>query len=569
MAFDLIIRGGTVVDGSGLPRRRADVGIKLGLITDVGRLSGARTTIDADGLIVMPGIVDVHTHYDPQLTFDPWATSSCFHGVTSVVAGNCGYSIAPCGREDHEWLMALFAKVEGMTPSVLREGVPWGWDTFPSFLRFLDGKLGINAAFYIGHSALRRFTMGEGASERAATADELGQMRALVRDAMAAGAAGFSSSQAPTHVDQFGRPVPSRQAPFDEVAALAEAAGEGGAGSIAYLAESAVQGYNERDRERLIALAHRSGLPVVVQGMGFRPGARERWDDQTRFLADARARGAAIYSMLRTQPFMRPFNWRRGTSLFDGVFHWRDLSELSLAERLARLKDQGLREKLRSGLDHPNTDSAQGSTLPPPAMARVFVDRCTADPGAVGKSVAQLAEERRVHPADVMAELTAADGLETQFLWNSESPQWVEANAESQRSLHMIVGTGDGGAHADRDDGAEWSTYYLRSWLLERRIVSLEEGVRRITHLPAMITGIKSRGLIARGYAGDILIFDPARIALGKKGLVRDVPGGEERWQVRPEGVVRVLVNGETIVEDGKLTSARPGRVLHIGNPPA
>jgi N-acyl-D-amino-acid deacylase len=567
MSFDTIIKGGTVVDGSGLPRRKADVGIKLGVITDIGRLSGARTTIDADGLVVMPGIIDVHTHYDPQLSFDPYATSSCFHGVTSVVAGNCGYSIAPCGRQDHEWLTELFAKVEGMSPNVLREGVPWEWDTFPSFLRFLDNRLGINAAVYIGHSALRRFVMGEGASERAPTDDELAHMRTLVRDAMAAGAAGFSSSQAPTHVDHEGQPVPSRKASFEEVLTLAEAAGEGGAGSIAYLAESAVQGYDARDRERLVQLAHRSGLPVVVQGMGFRPGARERWDDQTRFLADARAQGAAIYSMLRTQPFMRPFNWRRGTSLFDGVFHWRDLSDLPLEGRRARLGDRSLREKLRWGLDHPNTDSKQGSTLPPPAMARVFVDRSTATPGAVGKSIAQLAEERGVHPADVMCDLALVDGLETQFVWNSESPQWIEANAESQRNEHMIVGTGDGGAHADRDDGAEWSTYYLRSWLLDRHLFALEEGVRRITHLPAMITGIKARGLLARGYAADVLLFDPQRIGLGKKRLVRDVPGGEERWQVLPEGIVRVLVNGETIVDNGRLTSARPGRVLHIGNP--
>jgi N-acyl-D-aspartate/D-glutamate deacylase len=567
MSFDTIIKGGTVVDGSGLPMRKADVGIKLGVVTDIGRLSGARHTIDADGLVVMPGIVDVHTHYDPQLSFDPWATSSCFHGVTSVVAGNCGYSIAPCGREDHEWLTKLFARVEGMSPNVLREGVPWEWDTFPSFLRFLDGRLGINAAVYIGHSALRRFVMGEGASERAATDDELAHMRALVRDAMAEGAAGFSSSQAPTHVDHVGRPVPSRCASFEEGATLADAAGEGGAGSIAFLAESAVQGYDARDRERLIELAHRSGLPVVVQGMGFRPGARERWDDQASFLAEAREKGAAIYSMLRTQPFMRPFNWRRGTSLFDGVFHWRDLSELGADERLAQLRDASFREKLRWGLDHPNTDSKQGSTLPPPAMTRVFVDRSRSDPGLVGKCIAELAEARRVHPADVLCEVAVADGLETQFLWNSESPQWVEANAESQRNLHMIVGTGDGGAHADRDDGAEWSTYYLRSWLLERKLFPLEEGVRRITHLPAVITGIKARGLIARGYAADVMMFDPTRLALGKKQLVRDVPGGEERWQVLPEGIVRVMVNGETIVEDGRLTGARPGRVLHIGNP--
>jgi N-acyl-D-aspartate/D-glutamate deacylase len=567
MGFDTIIKGGKVVDGSGLPMRVADVGIRDGMITDVGRLSGAKRTIDADGLVVMPGIVDVHTHYDPQLSFDPFATSSCFHGVTSVVGGNCGYSIAPCRKEDNDYLAALFAKVEGMTSSVLKSGLPWDWDSFPSFLDALDRRLGINAAVYVGHSAVRRFVMGGAASERAATPDEIGKMRTLVREAMAAGAAGFSSSRAPTHADQFGKPVPSRHASFEEVMALTEAAGEGGAGSIAFLAESAVQGYDAADRQRLIDLAHRSGLPVVVQGMGFRPGAREKWDDQTRFLAQAREQGAAIYSMLRTQPFMRPFNWRRGTSLFDGVFHWRELSDLPVAERLARMRDAAFRANLRDGLDHPNTDSKKGSTLPPPAMSRVFVDRSTVNPGLVGKSIAELAEARRQHAADVMCELSVADGLETQFLWNSESAPWIEANAESQRNLHMIVGTGDGGAHADRDDGAEWSTYYLRSWLLERKLFSLEEGVRRLTHLPAVVCGLRGRGMIARGYHADVMMFDPTRIGLGKKQLVRDMPGGEERWQVLPEGVVRVLVNGEPIVEQGKLTGARPGRVLRIGNP--
>src|SRR5439155_762899 len=228
------------------------------------------------------------------------------------------------------------------TPSVLRSGLPWDWESFPSFLDVLDRRLGVNAAVYVGHSALRRFVMGDAASERAATAEEVEHMRRLVREAMAAGAAGFSSSQAPTHTDQHGRPVPSRRAAFDEVLALAEAAGEGGAGSIAFLAGTAVQGYDAGDRERL---------------------------------------------------------------------------------------------------DHPTTDPKQGSTLPMPALDRVFVDRSDAHPDAVGKSLAELAAAPRVHAADVMCELSLADGLETQFLWNSESPAWVEANAESQRNLHMIVGT--------------------------------------------------------------------------------------------------------------------------------
>ena len=569
MAFDTIIKGGRVIDGSGLPMRTADVGIKDGLVTDVGHLSGARQVIDADGLMVVPGIVDAHTHYDPQLTFEPFGTSSCYHGVTSVVAGNCGYSIAPCAKRDHGYLTALFAKVEGMTPSVLEQGLPWDWDSFPSYLDALDKRLGINLACYIGHSALRRFVMGDAASERAATTDELSRMQQLVREAMHAGAAGFSSSLAPTHVDQFNKPVPSRHAAFDEIATLVETTGEGGAGSISFLPETAVRGLDERDRSRLIELARRSGLPIIVQGITKRVGNPEQWADSTAYLDAARRDGAAIFSVLRTQPFMRPFNWQRGTSLYDGVFHWRDLSELPAEERLAKMRDPQFREKLRWGLDNPNTDGSKGSTLPPPPLQTVFVDVSRSDPGAVGKNLAQLAKERRVHAADIMCELAVADGLATQFMWNTENEKWAEANADAQRNPHMIIGTGDGGAHADRDDGAEWSTYYIRSWLLDRGVISVEEGIRRITHLPAMICGIKNRGLLARGYHADVLLFDPSRIRLGKKELVNDMPGGEPRWQVRPEGVVRVLVNGETIVENGELTGKRSGRVLRVGNPKA
>jgi N-acyl-D-amino-acid deacylase len=569
MAFDTIIKGGKVVDGSGLPMRTADVGIKAGRITDVGHLSGANQTIDADGLMVIPGIIDAHTHYDPQLAFEPFATSSCFHGVTSVVGGNCGYSIAPCAKQDHDWVTALFAKVEGMSPEVLKSGLPWDWESFPSFLEALDRRLGINAACYVGHSALRRFAMGEAASQRQATAQELEKMKDLVREAMGAGAAGFSSSLGPTHVDQFNKPVPSRHAAFEEVGALAEAAGEGGAGSIAILPETAVRGLEQADRDRLIELGKRSGLPIIIQGMGCRVGKEAEWEDQKRYFAQARDQGAAIFSMCRSQPFMRPFTWKRGTSIFDGVFHWRDLSGQPLEERLRRMKDSSLRPELRHALDHPNTDGSKGSTLPPPPLANVFVDRSKSDSAAVGKSVAALAEERHEHAADVICNLAVADGLETQFLWNSENEAWRRANAASQSSQHMIIGTGDGGAHADRDDGSEWSTYYIRSWLLDRQLLPIEEGIRRITHLPAVLLGIQGRGLIARGYAADVVMFDATRLKLGTKQVVKDLPGGGERWQVKPQGVARVIVNGETIVDQGELTGKRAGRVLRIGNPRA
>ena len=196
----------------------------------------------------------------------------------------------------------------------------------------------------------------------------------------------------------------------------------------------------------------------------------------------------------------------------------------------------------------------------------VFVDRSKAEPSLAGKSIAAIAKERGAHPSDVMCDVAVANDLETQLVWNSESDTWAQMNAEAQRNPHMITGTGDGGAHADRDDGAEWTTYFIRRWLLDRKLFSLEEGVRRITHLPAMITGMKGRGLLARGYHADVMLFDPERIGLRSKEIVNDMPGGEERWQVYPKGISRVMVNGETIVENGELTGARPGRVLRIGN---
>jgi N-acyl-D-amino-acid deacylase len=566
MSLDTIIKGGLVVDGSGLPMRLADVGIAGGRIVDIGHLSGAKETIDADGLVVAPGIVDAHTHYDPQLSFEPYATSSCFHGVTTVVAGNCGYSIAPTKPQDREFMTGLFAKVEGMSPEVLGAGLPWTWQTFPEFLDALDRRLGLNVACYVGHSAVRRWVMGDAASERAATDAEVGEMKRIVREAMRAGACGFSSSLAPTHVDQWEKPVPSRFSAFEEVAVLCEAAGEGGSGSISILPETAVRGLTVADREKLIDLGRRCGLPIIIQGMGCRAGKEESWEDQKRFFADARDRGAAIYSVLRTQPFMRVFDFDRGTSLLDGVFHWRDLGALLAEERLRRLADAAFRPQLRQALDEPNTDGSKGSTLPPPALDMVFVTSSAAHPEAEGKSLKQIAEERGVHAADVIADLAVADRLATGFLWSNENPRWMAASIASQSSNHMIVGTGDGGAHSDRDDGAEWSTYYLRQWILERKIQSLEEGIRRITHLPAVITGIQERGLIARGYWADVMLFDPKRIGLGKKTIVKDLPGNGERWQVYPLGVARVMVNGKTIVANGELTGAHPGRVLRVGH---
>ena len=562
-SIERIIRGGLLVDGLGTPPRRADVAIGAGRVVQVGNHVSSQDAeiIEADGLVVMPGIVDTHTHYDPQLTFDPYATSACFHGVTSVVTGLCGFSIAPCRPEDRDFLTGFFAAVEGMSRSVLDTALDWTWEGFDQFLAGLQGRLGVNMAMYAGHSSIRRYVMGESASEREATADEVASMSSIIRGAVKAGAAGFASAQLAADRDQFGDPVASAYATFDEIAALAGEA-KPTQGSIAYLPASAVDGIDQRDQDFLLRLAAVSGLPVIIQGMGWRPGMDAMWQSDQAFFEQAAQSDAQVYSSYRTQPYTRPFTWSQGTSLYDGVFHWRDLSKMAHQDRLLMLADAGQRTELRWAFDHPNTDGTKGSNLPPPPPSRIFVERSPTAPEAVGLCLSDLAERQDSHPADVMADMAVADGLETLFVWRGEDDAWRRGTAEAIQHPNLLIGLSDGGAHADRDDGSEWSTYFLSTWLLDREVLPLEEGVRRITSVPAQICGIADRGVIAPGYAADLLMFDPDALALGAKTLVDDLPGDSRRWQAQAQGIHQVIVNGQTIVKDGTVTSALPGQVL-------
>ena len=563
-----MIRGGVVVDGTGLARRRADVGIESGRIAAVGHVDpkGAARVIDAGGLVVAPGIVDLHTHYDPQLTFDPWATSSCYHGVTSVLAGNCGFSIAPTRRGDRAFTQALFAAVEGMAPVAL-DGVAWDFETFPEYLAARRGRLGVNLACYVGHSAVRRFVMGAAASEREARGDEVAAMRGLVREAIAAGAAGFSSSHAPTQLDGDGRPIASRFASRSELLALVEEAGRAGAGSVAYLPKSVIGGLDGEDERLLIDLALASRTKIVIQGLGGRdktdtPGAG--WDRAQAFLAEAAERGAAIFSLLRNHPFDRPIDCAKGSPLYAGVAAWHTWLALAPEEKLAQLCDPEVRARLRHAVEQPNRDPAAGSTLPPPHWDVVFVDE-TSEPRHekhLRRSIADIAAEFGKAPADAMLDLALESKLATKFRWENRTPRWETSVRESLHHPAMLIGVSDGGAHLDRDDGADWSSFFLRFWVLERGAFTLEEGIRQLTQVPAALAGFAERGMLLPGYRADVMLFDPARVGPGTKRIVHDLPGGEGRFVARPNGFVATLVNGVPIVEDGKLTGARPGEVL-------
>jgi N-acyl-D-amino-acid deacylase len=572
VAYDLIVKGGIVVDGTGLTRRRADVGVKDGRIAAVGLLeepaSGPRV-VDAEGLYVAPGIIDAHTHYDPQLTFDPWATSSCYHGVTTVVAGNCGFSIAPVAEGGREYIAAMFAKVEGMSPLAL-SGVHWDFETFPEYLAARRGRLGVNLACYVGHSSVRRYVMGEAGSERAATDEEVEAMRAVVAEAMDAGAAGFSSSHAPTQLDGDDRPVPSRFADHRELKALVAEAGRHRGGSISYLPMSSIGGLDDQDKELLVELGLSCGLPVIIQGLGGRnkvDAPTAGWPAARAFLDDAARRGAAVLSLLRNHPFDRAFTLAAGTNLYEGVPAWHRVTRPGMdpAERLALLADPAQREAMRHAVERPNRDPSKGSTLPPPHWEVVFVDEVARPENEkfLKRSVADIARELGKEPADAMLDLAVSEGLETWFRWENKTPEWEQAVAESQRHPAMVIGVSDGGAHLDRDDGSDWSSYFLRFWVMERQLWTLEEGIRQMTQVPAALLGLAGRGAVLPGYAADLMVFDPQTVGPGTKKLVRDFPGGEARYSARPEGIHYTIVNGTPVVVGGEVdTSALPGQVV-------
>ena len=571
--MDLVIRGARIVDGTGLPRRRVDVGVRERKVVRLARLdrATAREEIDATGMIVAPGIVDVHTHYDPQITFDPYATMSCFHGVTTVVAGNCGFSVAPCKPDDREFLTGIFARVENMDPIAL-SAITWDdFQTFSEFLRSREGRLGVNFACYVGHSNVRRWVMGDDASTRVATDAEIGAMRRIVADAMAAGAAGLSSSAAPTHLDLDDRPVPSRVAGRDELIALAEEAGRAGAGSIAYLPASAIGGLDDHDEDLLIELARVSGVPVVIQGLGGRnkvDAPTATWDAAQRFLDRATEQGAPVYSMLIARPFDRPVVLDETNFHYMAVPTWDRMLKLPHDERVALLRDPAARAELRDAVEHYNRDPSKGTTVPPPLWDAVFVDEVVKPEHQKfqARSIHDIAGELDVAPADAVLDLALDEDLATRFRWRTESPEWTAAVREAQLDARMIVGTSDGGAHLARDDGADWSSYFLGSWVRDRRAWTLEDGIRQITQLPATVAGLTDRGVIRPGGWADLMVFDPDTIGPWKKEFVHDLPGGVGRFKAWGRGVHATVVNGEPIVLHGELTGRLPGHVVRPGS---
>ena len=553
--MDLLIRGGSVVDGTGAPARTADIAVSNGLISQLGKVEGkAKRVIDADGLVVAPGFIDPHTHYDAQICWDGATTPSSWHGVTTVVMGNCGVGIAPCRPAAREIAMRDLVNVEAISFEVLQAGITWDWETFPQYLdAAARRKPSLNLAFLAPLTPLRHYVMGGASMERAATASELSQIASLLGEAVDAGAFGFSSTLLNQHMGYGGKPLACRNASREEMKAYCNALRERRKGSIEIAMTKQLGVMDEPELELLDFMLAESGRPVTFIAMFDRDDISEAVRTSLRKAAPMIARGARPQTS--PLPLTREINMRNPFS-FAAFPSWqRVFEDKSKAAQAAVYRDPAFRDQFREDLKRP---LAFGN------WERFFVHEVHAPElkKYEGRNVAEIAREQGKDGVDALLDLTLADDLENEFTMHSFNTR-VDRMAEILQNKDVLVGLGDGGAHLDMLCDAGYPTYVLGTWVRERKVLTLEEGVRRMTSDPADFFGIRDRGRLVPGLAADIVLFSEKDIGSGgRPERLYDLPGGAKRMVMRSRGVEMTLVNGEVTWDKGKLTGARNGKVL-------
>ena len=566
MGLDLLIRNGTVVDGSGGARYRADVGIKDGRIAEIGRIrSAAERTIDAEGLIVAPGFIDGHTHMDAQVAWDRIGSCSCWHGVTSVIMGNCGFALAPCPPEDREWYARCLTAVEDIPTEAMLAGIDWTWESFPEYLATVDRlPKAINYGAYIGHSALRMYVMGKRALSEKATEDDLARMAAAVQEAIRAGAMGFSSSRSPTHVTPDDTPVASRIADWSEVDRLVGAMAELNAGIFQIGPDTSGGEAQRRFLARLKQVAVETGRPVMFGTISSRQGDRPNpWTYQLEYLDDCAAAGARMWGQTTTRSINAIFSLKSYLP-FDVLPAWRELRRLPLAEQKRRLADPATRRQLVAdeATMKPRDNVFQGggaATTDPrkPDYTNLFAMKSVdwADP-----TVAQLSAERGAHPVEVMIDLVLDndDQMFVQPLVN-EQPDHVLGMLRHPRTLATFS---DSGAHVCQEMGSSLQTHMLSYWVRQKQAFTLEEAVRKLTFDNASAWELNDRGLLRTGYRADVVLFDEARVKPAMPKVETDLPGGARRLVQKAEGIAATIVNGQVTLENGVATGNVPGQLL-------
>src|SRR4051812_25566562 len=562
MLYDLLIKNGTVIDGSGLPRYRADVGVKNGKIAAIGRIrESAQDVIDAEGHVVAPGIIDGHTHMDAQVFWDPLGTSSCYHGITTVVMGNCGFTLAPCAEKDKHLVVRNLQRAEDIPAAAMEAGIQWTWTTFTELLDAVEAlPKGINYSGYVGHSAIRTFVMGERAFDDAATEDELRAMEREVRQSIRAGAIGFTTSRAPTHETPDGRPVASRNATWDEVRRLVNAMGELNAG----LFEVAGEGVDRKPGDpgvrdwhtRLRDLAVESGRPVTFGVFG-RQGVKGVWKQYLDLCDETAAHGGQMFAQAHSRSLSALLSFKTQMP-FDHLPLWKDIRKLPVGEQIRKFRDPELRPKLIQASGERDGRRTLGTEARQADYDWLLVFDTVEGPH---KTVAQVARERNQHPAETMIELALEKDLDFFFL-QPVANEDQDIALQIMKHPRSVTTFSDSGAHVSQLMDSSLQTHLLYHWVRTKQAFTLERAVQMLTSVPSTLWGFHDRGLIREGMAADIVVFDPDTIMAEMPEVVDDLPSGARRLVQRTRGVAATVVNGEVLLRNGKHTGALPGKLL-------
>jgi N-acyl-D-amino-acid deacylase len=567
MALDLLIKNGTVIDGSGLPRYRADVGVTGGKIVEIGRIrEPAERVIDAEGMIVSPGFIDGHTHMDAQVAWDPLGSCSCWHGVTSVVMGNCGFALAPCKPEDREWFARCLTAVEDIPTEAMMEGIDWTWETFPEYLATVERlPKGLNYGMYIGHSALRMYAMGarRGLEEKASE-DDLRVMGHAVAEALKAGALGFSTSRATTHVTPDDTPVASRIAEWSEIERLVGAMGKLDSGIFQIGPDISGGEAQKACLEQLRKIAIDSGRPIMFGMLATKQGIDPNpWDFQTRFMDETVALGGRMYGQATTRSINAVFSLKSYLP-FDVLPAWREVRALPLSEQKQRLRDPEVRARL----------VAEEATMKPRERTLQGGGTATTDPRKPNydnlfpmlsvdwddPSVGELSRRHNKHPVEVIIDL-ALENDNRMFVQPivNERPADVLNLLKHPRTLATFS---DSGAHVCQEMGSSLQTHLLSYWVRNKQQFTLEEAVRMLTFDNASAWELPDRGLIRTGYAADLVVFDEAGVKPQLPTVETDLPAGARRLVQKADGIAATIVNGAVAIENGKATGHSGGQVL-------
>ncbi|WIM12093.1 MAG: hypothetical protein OJF58_003053 [Enhydrobacter sp.] len=559
MAFDLVVRNGMIVDGSGLPRYRADVGVKAGRIAEIGRIDGAvaAETIDADGHVVAPGFVDGHTHMDAQVFWDPIGTSSCFQGVTSVVMGNCGFTLAPCRESEADLVFRNLERAEDISRDAMLAGIKWRWETFPQFLDVLESlPKGINYAGYMGHCALRTYVMGQRAFTDEATEDDLARMVHHTKEAIAAGAIGFSTTRSVNHQTSDDKPVASRLASWSEFETLVKAMGAG----LVEVAGEPTGAQSEKARkyyEDLSKLAIESGRPITF-GLFNRRTMPGGWRSTFDIIERTTRQGGRMFAQVHSRALNVLLSFE--TQLpFDKWEMWREMRARPLAEQKKMLMDSETRRRLVEIASRPYEGPiVRGTEARPPEWDWIFA---LTDMKAPHKSMAELARQKNTHPVELMIDMA----LERDMKFFMVQPVANENQAEALELMkhpRSVVTFSDSGAHVSQIMDSSLQTHLLSHWVREKEAFTLEEAVKLITCDTATQFGFHDRGLLREGMAADMVVFDPDTVGPRMPEVVCDLPAGAKRLRQKADGMKATVVNGQVLLRDNEPTGALPGKLL-------